>query len=280
MCEPSNRRQNTALSLGGVAMPTEDIVALMIPATWLVMLAIEAWIPARVWPAARLWRMRGVAFFAMVMAVNAVIPATLPASLTAWHLVNLSWLPLVLAVPVGYLAVSLANALMHRAFHRFDLLWRWFHQLHHAPQRLDMASAIMFTPQEVAINVVLFQVVTVFVLGLAPVAAALVGYVAFFYGLFQHFNIRTPVWLGYLIQRPESHGVHHRRGFHAYNYSDFPLWDMLLGTFRNPTQYLGQVGFEAAAQASTGRMLLGRDANESLYGRDNRGHSDPSNNPA
>jgi hypothetical protein len=46
---------------------------------------------------------------------------------------------------------------------------------------------------------------TVIVLGLDPLAAALTGYLFTFYGLFQHWNIRTPRWLGYFIQRPESH---------------------------------------------------------------------------
>ncbi len=47
-------------------------------------------------------------------------------------------------------------------------------------------------------------------------------------------NIRTPQWLGYIVQRPESHSVHHGRGVHHYNYSDLPLFDILFGTFRNP----------------------------------------------
>jgi sterol desaturase/sphingolipid hydroxylase (fatty acid hydroxylase superfamily) len=52
--------------------------------------------------------------------------------------------------------------------------------------------------------------------------------------MFQHANLRTPRWLGYIIQRPESHGIHHERGLHAFNYADLPLWDMVFGTFRNP----------------------------------------------
>ena len=52
--------------------------------------------------------------------------------------------------------------------------------------------------------------------------------------MFQHWNVKTPRWLGYIIQRPESHGLHHELGVHARNYSDFPLWDMLMGTFVNP----------------------------------------------
>ena len=76
--------------------------------------------------------------------------------------------------------------------------------------------------------------VTVIVLGLDPLAAALVGYVAAFYGMFQHWNVRTPRWLGYFIQRPEAHCEHHRLGVHANNYGDLPLWDMLFGTLPQP----------------------------------------------
>jgi len=117
-------------------------------------------------------------------------------------------------------------------------------------------------------------------LGIAPLAAAAVGTIAAFCGMFQHFNIRTPQWLGVLIQRPESHGVHHRKGFHACNYADFPPWDMLMGTFRNPKDYRGEVGFEGDAATRIAPMLLGRDANAPLYGRASRGSRDPLSNPA
>ena len=57
-------------------------------------------------------------------------------------------------------------------------------------------------------------VVGVIVLGLDPLAAALTGYFLAFFSFFQHWNVRTPQWVGYLIQRPESHCVHHRMGVH------------------------------------------------------------------
>ena len=53
-------------------------------------------------------------------------------------------------------------------------------------------------------------------------------------GMFQHANIRTPHWLGYIVQRPESHSAHHERGVHARNYGDLPLFDIIFGTFHNP----------------------------------------------
>jgi sterol desaturase/sphingolipid hydroxylase (fatty acid hydroxylase superfamily) len=113
--------------------------------------------------------------------------------------------------------------------------------------------------------------VTVIVLGLDPLAAALVGYVAAFYGMFQHWNVRTPRWLGYLIQRPEAHCEHHRLGVHADNYGDLPVWDLLFGTFRNPDRFEGRCGFETPADRRVWSMLAWRDVNAPVYGSDSRG---------
>ena len=56
--------------------------------------------------------------------------------------------------------------------------------------------------------------------------------------LFYHWNVRTPHWLGYFVQRPESHCVHHQRGRHRNNYSDLPLWDIAFGTFSSGSTLL------------------------------------------
>ena len=261
-------------------MDTETIVTLMIPATYFVLLALERLGAGRAWPEIRFWRTKGVAFFVMLMTINAILPSLLPETVTRHHLFDGARLGVAGGALVGYLAISLANALLHRAYHRYDPLWRWVHQLHHSPQRLDISGGVYFTPLEVVINVLLFQVVAVLVLGLDPAAAAVTGYIGAFYGLFQHLNLPTPQWLGYLIQRPESHSVHHRRGLHAYNYSDLPLWDMLWGTFRNPKAFHGEVGFERVPSLRMGAMLAGRDANTALYGARNLGRSDPASNPA
>lgn len=261
-------------------MKAEDFVALLIPLTFFAMLAIEQAGTGREWPRQRWWRLRGLGFFVMLMTLNAVLPGLLPPSLTAHHLFDGSRLGIAGGAAVGYLVFSLVTALMHRAYHRYDPLWRWVHQLHHAPARLDVSGSVIFTPWEITLNIAAFQLVAVFLLGLDPLAAAITGTIAAFYGMFQHFNVRTPCWLGYLIQRPESHGVHHRRGFHAYNYADLPVWDLLWGTFRNPARFEGEVGFEPGASPRLAPMLVGRDANAAVYGRGNRGRPDPDANPA
>ncbi|MFO1329070.1 MAG: sterol desaturase family protein [Rubrivivax sp.] len=261
-------------------MTADDLAGLGIVLTFFGMLAWEAWRGARAWPAVRRWRATGVLFFVLLLAINGVLPALLPEAWRAHALLDGRALGVAGGVVVGFALLTLCNALLHRLYHHSDLLWRWVHQLHHSPQRLDVAGSVLFTPQEVAINVAMFQLLIVAVLGLDPVAAAIVGFLAAFYGMFQHFNIRTPAWLGYLIQRPESHAVHHRRGHHGHNYADLPLWDLLMGTFRNPRDFHGEVGFDDAATRPLWPMLAGRDANAATYGPANRGSQRPGENPA
>ena len=167
---------------------------------------------------------------------------------------------------VGYAAVSLVSYVWHRSAHSFPLMWRTFHQIHHSPQRVDMSGATLFHPFETIVFVLISTVTTTLVLGLDPVAAALTGYIAAFYGYFQHMNIRTPRWLGYLIQRPEAHCIHHQRDVHAYNYGDLPIWDMLFGTFRNPATFEGEAGFDQPASGRLGAMLAFVDVNETGAG--------------
>lgn len=83
-----------------------------------------------------------------------------------------------------------------------------------------------------------------------------------FLSVFQHSNIRTPHWLGYIVQRPESHSQHHARGVHAKNYSDLPLFDILFGTFYNPRNFAAEAGFYHGASARITEMLRFRDVSQ------------------
>jgi hypothetical protein len=96
-------------------------------------------------------------------------------------------------------------------------------------------------------------------MGVSADAAALAGYLSFLAAVIQHLNVRTPQWLGWIIQRPEAHAVHHGRGVHAYNYGNFMLWDLLFGTFRNPKDFSEEQGFWPGASSKVGAMLLGHD---------------------
>src|SRR6185503_21164596 len=97
------------------------------------------------------------------------------------------------------------------------------------------------------------------VLGLSPDAVVLANVGGLFASFLQHANIHTPRWVGYIIQRPEAHGVHHQRGVHGYNYADLPIWDIVFGTFRNPAVWREQAGFYDGGSKRIAAMLLGRD---------------------
>lgn len=255
-------------------MDPVDIVALLVPATYLLMLGIEARWPARRFPPRRGWRWLGVGFLLLIGAAGAVVPLLLPLDWMARH----RWfdgtrLGVAPGTVLGYFVLSGVMYVYHRGVHRVPLLWRLTHQIHHSPQRIDISGSVLFHPFEMVLQVLLQLFVTVIVLGLDPLAAALTGYVAAFYGMFQHWNIRTPQWLGYLIQRPEAHCEHHRTGVHANNYGDLPVWDLLLGTFRNPREFSGECGFEAPADRRVGAMLALRDVNEPIYGSASLGTS-------
>ena len=240
-------------------MQIEDILGLMIPVTYLVLLALESLAKGRQFPDLRLWRLKGTLFVVVLLGINASAPSWLPAEWLAAHrLVDGTRLGIAGGAIVGYLTLSFAMYWFHRAEHRFDVLFRWLHQLHHSPSRVDMAGAAYTSPLEVAVSAVIATVVLTFILGLHPTAIAITGYVGAFYSMFQHFNVETPRWLGYLIERPESHCLHHERGVHARNYSDLPLWDLVFGTFHNPATFDGSVGFDPAAARRVGAMMAGR----------------------
>ena len=111
-------------------------------------------------------------------------------------------------------------------------------------------------------NSVLSSAILYFLVGVGAQAAAVAVLITGLAELFYHWNVPTPYWLGYLVQRPESHCVHHQEGLHSCNYADLPLWDMLFGTFRNPRRWEAKCGFGADKEQLFLPMLAGRDVNK------------------
>jgi len=257
-------------------METSDLVALLIPLSYVVALATEAIWPARRFPERRGWRWLGVGFLVLIGTVGAVVPQLLPLEWMAAH----RWLDgtgigVAGGTLVGWIVLSFASYLYHRASHAWTPLWRMSHQIHHSPQQVDVSGSALFHPFEMVVQVLLQLFITVIVLGLDPLAASLTGVVAALHGIFQHWNVRTPRWVGYFVQRPESHCLHHERGVHARNFADFPLWDMLFGSFHNPERFDGACGFDAPADRRLGAMLAWRDVNAPLLGNGSRGARTP-----
>ncbi len=245
---------------------------LLTPVTYFAVLVAERLWPARAFPPRQGWQWTGVAFLILSMAIGVTLPLFLP-----WDwIASVRWfdgsgLGVIGGAILGFVVLELGVYAWHRAAHTFGFMWRGFHQLHHSPQRVDIAGSLLFHPLEsIAYNLIPISV-TVIVLGLDPLAAAVSGYLFTFYALFQHMNVRTPQWLGYIIQRPESRSLHHARGVHFYNFSDLPLWDIVFGTFRNPESYAGPCGFDDGPDRRIGAMLFFQDVNAPVYGEGSLG---------
>ena len=237
----------------------EDIAPLVIMGLFVAFVAFEALRPARKLARVSWWRTQGILFFVLTAAVSTVLPLLWGGWVSKHALLNLSGLGTIAGAAVGYVLFQLAAYWWHRANHTVPFLWRWAHQMHHSAERVDIWGAMLFHPFDIAGFTAVASLVYSLVLGLSPEAVVLANLYGIFASFFQHANIRTPRWLGYVIQRPESHGIHHQRGVHAYNYADFPLWDIVFGTFRNPAVWREQGGFYDGGSKRIGAMLLGRD---------------------
>ncbi|HTR55489.1 MAG TPA: sterol desaturase family protein [Kofleriaceae bacterium] len=239
----------------------EAIFTLLIPITFVLLLVLERLFPAREQPKIRFWLVRGIAFFVATAAISSLPAALVASALAPYAPLHLDGLPTAVAGLIGIVVTDLVSYVVHRVQHNWRWLWRWTHQMHHAAERVDVAGSAIFHPFEL----VMFAVITSFIavmLGLSPAAAALAGLFGAVTGMFSHLNIRTPRWLGYIIQRPEAHSIHHARGVHAYNYGNLTVWDLALGTFRNPASFAGEAGFWNGASNKFLSMLVGRDVAE------------------
>lgn len=225
----------------------------------LAMLVIERRFPGRRFATVPHWLARAGALNAVQVAIVLVGGLTWDRWFRGQGLWDASALGTYGGALAGYLAITFVYYWWHRARHEVGFLWRWIHQVHHSPQRLELLTSFYKHPLEIALNGALSSAILYVGVGVTPEAATLAVLATGVAELFYHWNVKTPYWLGFVIQRPESHCVHHAQGRHRNNYSDLPLWDMLFGTFENPRATPGACGFDTARELALGRMLRGRD---------------------
>ena len=162
---------------------------------------------------------------------------------------------------IAYLIHTWIFYWFHRARHNVYFLWLWFHQFHHSAQRIETITSFYKAPQEILVDSIIMTILLYPLLGLSRDSSVWLSGFAAFGEYVYHMNIRTPQWLGYFFQRPESHRIHHLRHKrdHSKNYADLPLWDILGGTFENPSEMNRPTGFPAEAESRVLEMIGGRD---------------------
>jgi sterol desaturase/sphingolipid hydroxylase (fatty acid hydroxylase superfamily) len=236
-----------------------DPVSLGVIALYAALMLWEALAPARALPQVRGWIPRALASFAVYFYLSSYLPLIWDGYLAEYQLFDLSGMGTLGGAAIGLLVYEGLLYAWHRAMHEKAVLWRTFHQMHHSAERLDTFGAFYFSPLDMAGFTFIGSLSLSLVVGLSPAAVTAFLFMTTFLGIFQHTNVVTPRWLGYFVQRPESHTIHHGKGLHRYNYSDLPIFDILFGTFRNPGAYEMDTGFYDGASARIGAMLAFRD---------------------
>ena len=219
---------------------------------------LELILRGRDFPEVTRWRLKGTAFMLLYFTLATIAPLFWDGWLGEHRLLAADTLPFWVQLLGGFLALEFGVYAWHRTMHNTPFLWRWFHQMHHSAERIDIWGALYFHPFDTLGFTFVGSLALVLGFGVSAEAAILINYAATFMGMFQHANITTPRWLGYVIQRPESHNYHHERGVHARNYGDLPLFDIIFGTFHNPKEFKGEVGFFEGGSKKVGPMLIGK----------------------
>jgi sterol desaturase/sphingolipid hydroxylase (fatty acid hydroxylase superfamily) len=204
-----------SLHIGPTHLP---FIPLILVAVFLMLLALEAALPLRRRTQARSQRLPvNFALTAGVMAAGlwVVRPVALAAIFWAgdrnFGLLRLVKIPHPVAFLVGIVLMDFTFYWWHRANHRLFLLWR-FHGVHHLDPDLDVTTAIRFHFGEVLYSTG-FRILQVGLLGVDPFTFVLYEVAYQGANMFQHANLRLPLFLERLLNKimvtPRMHGIHH-----------------------------------------------------------------------
>jgi sterol desaturase/sphingolipid hydroxylase (fatty acid hydroxylase superfamily) len=165
------------------------------------------------------------------------IGAAMDAGRMGWGLFNaLDW-PLWVEVVLAILILDLAIWAQHLVTHKVPMLWR-FHRVHHADRDFDVTTALRFHPVEILASMLL-KIGLVYLLGPAALAVLLFEIILNGTAMFNHSNLRLPLWLDRAVRlvlvTPDMHRVHHsiHRHEHDSNYGfALSVWDRMFRTYR------------------------------------------------
>lgn len=236
-----------------------DPISLWVIAIYVGLILLETLFPGRKLASINSWKLRAFISFVFYFYLATYLPLIWDKFLLKYQLMDLSHMNTAAAVIIGVLVFELLIYIWHRTMHNNKWLWLWFHQMHHSAERVDAYGAYYFSPLDMIGFTMVGSLSLSLIVGLSPQAVTIFLFVTTFLAIFQHTNIKTPRWLGYIIQRPESHSIHHKKGVHAYNYSDLPLFDIIFGTFKNPKDFAKETGFYNGASARVLEMMLFKD---------------------
>lgn len=149
--------------------------------------------------------------------------------------------PIWIAIVLSFLVLDFAIWLAHVASHKIPILWA-VHRMHHSDVDFDVTTAIRFHPIEILLSMA-WKTVIVVALGAPALAVLLFEIVLNGAAMFNHSNLRLPIWLDRLLRTvivtPDMHRVHHSI-IHQETDSNYgfnlAIWDRMFGTYIDQPQ--------------------------------------------
>lgn len=201
------------------------------PATRLLNLAI--------WSARVVFQLTAIPLFALALGALAMRLGVPSLRIGRW--------PLWLSAPLVVVSFDLGEYLYHRAQHAIPWLWRR-HALHHSDPCVNATTTERHWWGDLVLKALLFG--TPLAVVLRPSALDYSIYAAIsLYHYFAHANLRVDFgrW-SWVLNSPAYHRLHHARHpqYYGANYASlFPIFDVLLGSYRRAPGYL-ETGLDEA----------------------------------
>jgi sterol desaturase/sphingolipid hydroxylase (fatty acid hydroxylase superfamily) len=201
-----------------------------------------------------------------LIAPTTVVALALVCETQDWGLFQLLGWPAWATIPLAFIALDLAIYLQHVMFHAVPALWR-LHRMHHADQEIDVTTGLRFHPIEILLSLGI-KLGSVAALGTPAVAVVVFEVLLNATSMFNHSNVRMPLWLDkilrWIVVTPDMHRIHHSIVVRETNSNfgfNLPWWDRLLGTYRDQPQAghdgmtIGIEQFRAPSEQRLHRML-------------------------
>lgn len=163
--------------------------------------------------------------------MNALLPEVVLQSLHA-----MAALPTTLKILGSIVLADFTIYWLHRAQHRYDVLWRT-HAWHHSVERLYWFSGFRTSLGHSLMNNIPQAAIPLFVFQMSPVEAGLVYSIGLLIQFWEHTNVKVNIgWLEHVFITPDYHRVHHSANeLCRTNYGGvFSIWDRAFGTWQDP----------------------------------------------
>jgi sterol desaturase/sphingolipid hydroxylase (fatty acid hydroxylase superfamily) len=177
-------------------------------------------------------------FLLRLVAPLGAVGVSIAAKRLGWGLFNAVAAPPWLSITASVVLLDFAIYLQHVMFHAVPLFWR-LHMVHHADLDIDVSTGVRFHTAEILLS---FGIKSAVILLLGPPAVAVLIFEVLLNAtsMFNHSNVRMPLWLDrvlrWLVVTPDMHRVHHswHRPETNSNFGfNHPWWDRLCGTYRD-----------------------------------------------